>query len=67
MNFLSLSYEEDLNNTLRSFWKTDSEIMRVSDENGLSQYDKNCLTHLDSMTRYNIGKCEVPMLRQEEK
>lgn len=67
MNFLSLSYEEDLNNTLRSFWKTDSEIMRVSDENGLSQYDKNCLTHLDSVARYNIGKCEVPILRQEEK
>ena len=66
VNFLSLSYEEDLNNTLRSFWKTDSEI-RVSDENGLFQYDKNCLTHLDSVARYNIGKCEVPILRQEEK
>ena len=62
VNFLSLSCEEDLNNTLRRFWKTDSKTIRVSDANGLSKYDKNCLTRLDSMKRYNIEKCEVRML-----
>ena len=67
VNCLSISSEEDLNNTLRSFWKMDSEIIKVSDEEGLSQDDKNCLARLDSMTVYKEGKYEVPMLWQEEK
>ena len=45
----------------------DSEIIKASDEDGLSQNDKNCLAHLDSMTVYKEGKYEVPMLWQEEK
>ena len=42
-------------------------MIKVSDEEGLSQDDKNCLAHLDPMTVYNEGKYEVPMLWQEEK
>ena len=45
----------------------DSEITKVSDEDGLFQDNKNCLVHLDSMTVYKEGKYEVPMLWQEEK
>ena len=67
VNCLSISSEEDLNNTIRSFWKMDSEIIKVSDENGLSQDDKMCLAGLDSMTVYKEGKYEVRMLWQEEK
>ena len=67
VNCLLISSEEDLNNTLRSFWKMDSEIIKVSDEEGLSQDDKNCLACLESMTVYKEGKYEVPMLWQEDK
>ena len=67
VNCLSISSEEDLNNTLRSFWKMDSEIIKVSDEEGLSQDDKNCLAYLDPMTVHKEGKYEVPMLWQEER
>ena len=67
VNCLSISSEEDLNNTLRSFWKMDSEIIKVSDEGGLSQDDKNCLARLESMTVYKEGKYEVPILWQEDK
>ena len=62
VNCLSISSEEDLNNTLKRFWKMDSEVIKVSDENGLSQDDKNCLARLDSMTLCEEGKYEVPML-----
>ena len=41
VNCLSISSEEDWNNTLRSFWKMDSEIIKVLAEEGLSQDDKN--------------------------
>ena len=67
VNCLSTSSEEDLNNTLKSFWKMYSENIKVSDEDGLSQDDKNCLARLDLMTVYKEGKYEVPMLWQEEK
>ena len=67
VNCLSISSEEDLNNTLKSLWKIDSETIKISDKDGLSQYDKNCLTHLDSMTVYKERKYEVPILQQEEK
>ena len=63
---MSISSEEDLN-TLRSFWKMNSETIKFSDEEGLSQDDKNCLACLDSMTVYKEGKYEVSMLWQEEK
>ena len=49
VNCLSISSKEDLNNTLGSFWKMESEIIKVSDEDGISQNDKNCLAHLDSI------------------
>ena len=49
VNCLSISSEEDLNNTLRSFWKMESEIIKLSDEDGLSQDDKNYLARLDLM------------------
>ena len=62
VNCLSISSEEDLNNTLKSFWKMDSQIIKFSDEEGLSQDDKNCLARLDTMTVYKEGKYEVPML-----
>ena len=45
----------------------DSKIIKVSDEDRLSQDDKNCLASLDSVTVYTEGKYEVPVLRQEEK
>ena len=45
----------------------DSKIIKVSDEDGLSQDYKNSLAHFDSMTVYKEGKHEVPMLWQEEK
>ena len=67
VNCLSISSEENLNNTLGSFWKIDSEIIKVSDEGGISQDDKNCLARFDSMTVYKEGKYEVLMLWQEEK
>ena len=67
VNCLSISSEEDFNNTLRSFWKMDSDIIKVSDEERLSQDGKNCLAHLESMTVYKEGKYEVPMLWQEDK
>ena len=41
VNCLSISREEDL-----------SEIIKVSDEDKLSQDDKNCVAHLDSITVY---------------
>ena len=43
---LSISSEENLNNTLRNFWEMDSAITNVSDEDKLSQDGKNCLAHL---------------------
>ena len=67
MNCLSISSEEDLENTLRSFWKMDLKIIKVSDEDGLSQADKTCLARFDSITVYKEGKYETPMLWQEEK
>ena len=45
----------------------DSEIIKVSDEEGLSQDHKNCLACLESMTVYKEGKYKVPMLWQEDK
>ena len=66
VNCLSISSEGDLNNTLRSFWKMDSEIIKVAEEDGMSQDDKTCLTQLNQMTVYKEGKYEVPMLWQEE-
>ena len=67
VNCLSISSKEDLHNTLRSFWKMDSEIIKVSDEERLSQNDKNYLTHLDSMKMCEQGKYEVFILWQKEK
>ena len=52
---------------MEHFWKMDSEIIKVSDEDGLYEDHKNCLAHLDSMTVYKEGKYKVPMLWQEEK
>ena len=52
VNCLSILSGEDLNNTLRSFGKMESEIIKISDENGLFQDYKNCLVCLDSTTVY---------------
>ena len=43
LNCLSISSEEDLNKTVKSFWKMFSEITKVSDEDRLSQDGENCL------------------------
>ena len=45
----------------------DSEMIKVSDEDGLSQDNKDCFVCLDSMTVYKEGKYEVSVLWQEEK
>ena len=45
----------------------DLKIIKVSDEDGLSQADKTCLARFDSITVYKEGKYETPMLWQEEK
>ena len=66
VNSLSISIEEDLNNNLRSLWKKESEIIKVSDKDKLFQDDKNWFAHLDSMAVYKEGKYEVPMLWQED-
>ena len=44
----------------------DSEIIKVAEEDGMSQDDKTCLTQLNKMAVYKEGKYEVPMLWQEE-
>ena len=62
VNCLSITSEEDLSNTLRSFWKMDSNIVK----DRLSQDDKNCFTCLDSVAVYMERKYDVPMLWQEE-
>ena len=62
INCFSISSEEDLSNTLRSFRKMDSKIFKVSDEDRLSRDYKNCLTCLNLMTVYKEGKYDVPML-----
>ena len=62
INCFSISSEEDLSNTLRSFRKMDSKIFKVSDEDRLSRDDKNCLACLNLMTVYKEGKYDVPML-----
>ena len=43
VNCLSISSEEDLNNTLKSFWKMNPEIIKTSVEDGLSQDDWHVL------------------------
>ena len=43
-----------------------SEIIKVSDEDGLSQDDKNCLACLDSMKVHKEGKYEFLMLWQDK-
>ena len=42
----------------------DSEIIKVADEDGLSQDDKNCLARLNSMKVYKERKYEFLMLWQ---
>ena len=62
VNCLSISSEEDLNNNLKNFWQMDLEIIKVSDEDGKSQDDKNFLSRLDSIPVYKEAKYEVPVL-----
>ena len=40
----------------------DLEIIKVSDEDGKSQDDKNFLSRLDSIPVYKEAKYEVPVL-----
>ena len=65
VNCLSISSE--VNNTLRSFWKMDSKIIKVSDEGGLSQDDKNCLAGLDSVTVYTERNMKFLCYGKEKK
>ena len=67
LNCLSISSGEDLNNTLRNFWKMDSEIIQVSDGDGLSQDDEKCLAHLDSMAGHKEGNMKFYIMERRKK